>query len=117
MATTRTRTQFATAVLRHLGLIDALEVGSAVDVAYVKERYEAIIAEIDDQDMVYWDDDAIPAVIHEPLLNLVGLSVGTEFGVPSLAENVEGARMIFMRRIRRHTQKKSDGTSVMVDQF
>ncbi|MBK8467831.1 MAG: hypothetical protein IPL32_18625 [Chloracidobacterium sp.] len=117
MATTRTRTQFATAVLRHLGLVDAQASAPAADVAYVNERYEAILAEMDDQSMAFWEDDAIPAVIYEPLLQFVGLSVGTAFGVPSLAENIEAARMAYMRRIRRHTQKKSNGTPVMVDQF
>lgn len=114
---TRTRTQLATAVLRHLGLVNAEEAPSATDMAYVKERYDGILAEMDDQNMVYWDDDAVPYIIYEPLVQLVALSVGTAYGIPSLAENIEAARLNYMRRIRRHTQKKSDGNSVRVEQF
>lgn len=117
MAITRSSNQLAVNVLDDLGLTASGESPAPADVQYVVQRYEDLLAEIDDQDMVYWDKDSIPIVIFEPLTKLVSLSVGTSFGVPSLAENLEMARQLFMRRIRRHTSRKSSGLPVEVEDF
>ena len=117
MATTRTRNQLATAALRHLGLVQADDSPAAVDLVYVKDRYEAVLAEMADDDMVYWDDDEIPYIVFEPLMQFLALSCAVAYGVPGTAEDIENARMTYMRRIRRKTGRKSAGLSVVAEDF
>lgn len=117
MATTRSSRQLAENVLSDLGLTASGESPSPADVQYIKQRYEDLLAELEDEDMVYWDPDEIPYVIFEPMTKLVGLTVGNAFGVQTMAENIERGMQLFKRRIRRHTGRKSSGLPVEVEDF
>lgn len=116
--TTRTRRDLATNVMRSLGLVDATAMPSAADLQFVIDRATDVLAEMVDDDMVYWDDpDLIPAQIYDALTKLVGLTVAPAFGVPVAAESEDNAREIFLRRIRSHTGKKRSRLPVEVEDF
>lgn len=117
MATTRTKADLAENVMRDLGLIAADESPSALDQKYVIGRYDDLLAEMTDDDMGYWDAGAIPLEIFSPLTKFVALEVAMAFGVSGTAENIDNARNIYLRRIRRHTQKKSSRLPTEVEDF
>lgn len=117
MACERTQQELATAVLRSLGLLDALHDPDAQDKAYIIARYEDIMAELRFEEVGYWENNAIPLEIFEPLVELVGLTVSGAFGMSAMAENIEGARRVLKGRLRRHTSKPVTGLAIRAEYF
>jgi hypothetical protein len=115
---TRTKTQLAQAVLEHLAVLGANQTISAEDNAYVSGRYEDLWEEMaDDNNMAYWPQNEIPAVVFEPLVHLVAVSVGSAFGKPRSIRDLEQDIMICKRRIRRHTKVTGAETSATFEDF
>lgn len=116
---TRTPTELAANVLLHLGVVASDATPSAADSSYVIKRYQDLYEELADPDehIVYWDQDAIPRVVFEPLTQLVALTVSTPFGFPVTPQQLEAGIEIFKRRLRRHTHKRPAELPVEVDDF
>ena len=119
MATTRTIAELVQAVLEDMGLCnpDYGETPSAGDAAMIERRYRNMLAEMQDENIVYWDADAIPYETFEGVVGLMRLIVGPAFGSPKVAEGeefnnaLEGAK----RRLRKRVVKPASGDTVRAD--
>ena len=78
----KTKQKLAEEVLLELGKADAANPGeSAEDIAFVKSRYEGVLKELDDSDLVFWDEDAIDERVFMPLAKYVAGECAQPFGV------------------------------------
>lgn len=115
----RTSSDLAAAVMEDIGLINIGygETPSAADEAMIKRRYENILAEMQDEDIVYWDADAIPYEAFEALVTLISLIVGPSFGKPKIAEGEDFNRLLegAKRRLRKRVVKPASGKPVAAD--
>ncbi len=114
---TRTEAQLAKNVLLHLGILAAEETPSAADSSYVIGRYEDALAELTEDNLAYWAADAIPQVIMEPLTQLIALMVSKPFGIMVSPADMEQGRMVYQRRIRRHTRQLSASVATQWEDF
>ncbi len=117
MTCSRTEQDLATAVLRSVGLLDALHDPDAQDKAYIIDRYHDIMAELRFEEVAYWEDNEVPKEIFEPLVELVGLTISPAFGLPAMAENIEAARRVLKGRLRRHASKPATGLPTRASYF
>ncbi|CAN1724437.1 protein of unknown function [Hyphomicrobium sp. 1Nfss2.1] len=116
---TRTQADLASAVMEDLALINTGdgEDPSAADRAMITRRYQNMLAEMRDENIVYWSDDAIPYEAFEAVVGLMSLIVGPSFGKPKLAEGedfnnaLDGAK----RRLRKRVVKPASGLPVGAD--
>lgn len=116
--TTRTQSDLADAVMRDLGLLDAHETASAEDRAFIVGRYQNILEEIRDDELVTWDADAIPYDVFEGMVGLMRIIVGPGYGIPGLVgedlnQLLDGAK----RRLRKRSMKRSSGQPTEVEYF
>lgn len=119
MATTRTQAELAAAVMEDLALINTGdgETPSAADQEMITRRYQNMFAEMQDENIVYWSQDAIPYETFEAVVGLMSLIVGPSFGKPKIAEGedfnnaLDGAK----RRLRRRVVKPASGKPVATD--
>lgn len=118
MSITRTSGEFARAVLDKMGLTNATEDGSARDLAVVAARYQDVLEELRTDNLVYWDEDAIPAEVVDALSDLVIQSAGPSFGfpLPPLAQRLI-ERELMVRRIRKNVTKQTTKKPLRVDYF
>lgn len=115
---TRSTQQMATDVMLDLGLIEASQSPSATDADYIKRRYADLMEELRDDLICYWPDNAIPVVVYERIIKLVGLSVGGAFGLPMPSGRAFEVEMQAAKnRVRKHTALRSSGLSQAVDDF
>lgn len=115
---TRTQAELALAVMEDLGLVDAQESLDAADEAMILRRYTNVLAEMADENTVYWEANAIPYETFEAMVGLMRLIIGPSFGVPGLAgedlnDALEGAK----RRIRKRIVKPASGQPTAVGYF
>jgi hypothetical protein len=82
-------TEFATRVLKDLGLIDADETPSASDLAWAKETANAEIALLNAINLPIWNGSemAIPIEYLTTLSRRVGIAIEPSFGLASLTES------------------------------
>jgi len=119
MTNTRTQAELAAAVMEDLALINTGdgEYPSAADQAMITRRYQNMLAEMQDENIVYWSQDAIPYEAFEAVVGLMSLVVGPSFGKPKVAEGEEfnnaldGAK----RRLKRRVAKPASGLPVGAD--
>jgi len=77
----KTKQKLAEEVLLELGRADAANPAeSAEDIDLVKRRYEGVLKELDDTDLVFWDEDAIPVRVFTPLAKLIASECAQAFG-------------------------------------
>jgi hypothetical protein len=117
MAETRTRLKFVTDLMRDMGVLDTLSQPRAEDAKYLIERYENIMSELRDDNLVYWDDDAIPREVFEALIVFFKLMVGPSYGLPGLTVNLDSALESAKVRIRRRTHKEPSNEPIGSDYF
>lgn len=80
----KTKQKLAEEVLLELGKADATDPGeSEEDIAFVKTRYEGVLRELADSDLVFWDEDAIDERVFTPLAKLIASECAQAFGVPN----------------------------------
>ena len=119
MATTRTKADLAAAVMEDLALINTGdgESPSAADEAMIIRRYQNMLAEMQDENIVYWSEDAIPYEAFEAVVGLMSLIVGPSFGKPKLAEGeaFNNALEDAKRRLRKRVAKPASGQPVASD--
>ncbi len=118
MATTRTQAELARAVMEDLGLIAANEDPAAADQSMILRRYTNLIEEWRDDNIVYWEANAIPYEVFEAVVGAMRLVVGPSFGVPGLVgEDLDNALEGAKRRIRRRVKKPASGQPIAADYF
>lgn len=117
MSLTSTTSDLATAVLRELNVIDAVESPASIDTTFVTDAYNRKFDELQDRELAYWDKTAIPNTIFLIVRDLVMNEVKGAYGEPMSALDKEGQETIILRRLRRHTQRKPSGHNVMSDYF
>ena len=77
----KTKQKLAEEVLLELGKADAANPAeSEEDIALVKRRYEGVLRELEDSDIVFWDEDAIPDRVFVPLAKLIAVECAQAFG-------------------------------------
>ncbi len=77
----KTKQKLAEEVLLELGRADAANPAeSAEDIDLVKRRYEGVLGELEDSDLVFWDEDAIPTRVFAPLAKLIATECAQAFG-------------------------------------
>jgi hypothetical protein len=114
--TTRTQADLAVAVMEDLGLSNPGEDIDGADSAMILRRYTNILAEMQDENSVYWEADAIPYETFEAMVGLMRLIVGPSFGVPGLAgEDLNNALEGAKRRIRKRIVKPASGQPAAAD--
>ncbi len=117
MSLTRTRQEFVTALMHDMGTLDLLQTPRAEDAKYLKGRYDNIIAELRDEDLVYWNDEEIPTEVFEALIVFMKLMCAPAYGMPGLTVNLDNALENAKLRIRRRTHKMSSSEPVYMDDF
>lgn len=79
---THTKQELAEEVMLELGLADASDPAEDQEsIAFVKRRYESAFQELDDKDLVFWDEDAIDVRAFIPLAKHVAFACKERFGV------------------------------------
>ena len=109
MALTKTTADLAEAVLRELGAIDATEDPESVDETFVIAAYGDKFAELQDRELAYWSQTAIPNAIFLVVRDLVINEVRGAFGEPMSADQKESQEIIILRRLRQHIQVRPSG--------
>jgi len=117
MSLTSTTSDLATAVLREMNIIDAVETPAAIDATFVTDAYNRKFDELQDRELAYWDRAEIPNSIFLVVRDLVINEVRGAYGEPMAAAEKEGQEIIILRRLRRHTQRRPSGHNVVADYF
>lgn len=108
MAVTRTTTELATAVLRKLSQIDAVETADDHTEAktVITDSYNDKYYELRFKDLTYWTQTTIPVEVFPAIRDLIVLDVSGEFGQPVSPEDYEAREQIILKRIRRITGRQ-----------
>lgn len=123
MATTRTPLELATNVLLHLNIVAAEETPAPSDSNYVIKRYHDLFEEMGSNDETYWEVEAIPAAIVEPLTQMIALIVEKPFGKAAAmppaeyAESLDEGLRVMRRRLRRTVNVRSAETATHFEDF
>ena len=110
----RTKAELATAVARHLTVIDATETIDSDDETLIISAYENKFAELRSHgvNLTYWKRDTIPNEVFLILRDMVALEVMPAFGQPMSAADKETSEQIILKRLRRHVSTQSSGLPV-----
>lgn len=118
MALTRSVGELITETMRDLGLLSQRQDPSEDDAAFIRKRYEDVLEELRDEDLVYWQDDAIPKEAFLAMVKYLGLEVGGAFGLPGFnVVDLNTAQIAAKKRIRRRVSKPTSGEPVTVEDF
>jgi hypothetical protein len=87
-----------------MGRLDLLQEPRPEDAKYLKGRYDNIISELEDDELVYWPADEIPREVFEALIVFFKIMVGGGYGVPEVPttminDAIEKAKLRIRRRI------------------
>lgn len=99
--TTYTKAQFATRVLRELGLLGADETAASADIDWVEETIDSTLASLQRKGISLWDmsDDSISDEYLVVLSQRVGLDVAAAFGLMTLTD-IAAAKPVLERDLR-----------------
>lgn len=114
---TKTTTELATAVLRHLSVIDAVESPSAEDLSFIEELYADKFEELNDMELTYWAPDEVPQPIFLAIRDLIANEARGNYGEPMGVDAKEAAEIIILKRIRRHMAQRSSGLPTRAQYF
>lgn len=114
----RTKTELSTAVMRKIGLVEALESPSSEDANYIWGEYDDKLSELKDDGLVYWTNtnattSEIPNAVFPALVKIMGAEVMPAFGLPLDA----GLLNEGMMQLRKHISKQSSGEIVETEYF
>lgn len=116
--TTRSLNELSKAVMEKLAILDANSSPSAADHKMIVDRYTELMAGLQDEEIAYWDIDAIPLLVFGAVTDLVALHSGGAFGRPLVAlTDIEAAEVPIKRRIKRHTRKHASGEEIRQDNY
>lgn len=114
-----TVSQLATAVLRHLSVIDANETADSADETYISDVWSAKWEELSAHglELTYFSYDEIPNPMFLTVRDLVALEVQGTFGQPIAPAEKEAQEQIILRRLRRHVQVQGSQNSAKANYF
>lgn len=107
---TRTTTELAVAVLRHLSVLDASQDDSdadADDLAHIQALYADKFEELNDMELTYWAPDEVPRPIFLAVRDLIANEARGTYGEPMSPTAKEQEEIVILRRIRRHMHLRS----------
>ena len=106
-----TTSQLATAVLQHLGVLDATETIASTDQTYITDVWAAKWEEISGhgQELTYFSYDDIPNPVFLIIRDLVANEVRGAYGRPISAAEKEQEEIIILRKLRRHLSVQATG--------
>lgn len=109
----RTKAELAAAVLRDLGIVDALSSPSAADSAFVIQKYEDAYAYYEDLGLTYWTDtDDIPSAVFAMLVDLIANRCMNAFGVAQSFDEMMNREETLLKRLRRHCARGRTGKAI-----
>ncbi len=108
----RTKAELAAAVLRDLGIVDALSSPSATDSAFVVQKYEDAYAYYEDLGLTYWTDTEIPSAVFAMLVDLVANRCMNAFGVAQSFDEMMSREETLLKRLRRHCARGRTGKAI-----
>lgn len=117
---TKTTTDLAIAVLRHLSVIDASENANdadAEDIAYIQDLYDSKFHELADEELTYWAPDEVPEPLFLAIRDLVANEARGTYGEPILPSEKEAQEIVIKKRIRRNMHLRSSGKTVKGEYF
>ena len=117
---TRTTTELAVAVLRHLSVIDASETDAnadPLDIAHIQAIYADKFEELNDMELTYWAANEVPKPIFLAIRDLVANEARGTYGEPMGVDAKEAAEIIILKRIRRHMHQRSSGLPTKAQYF
>ena len=107
---TKTTTELAVAVLRHLSVLDATQDendADADDITHIEDLYNDKFQELADMELTYWAPDEVPSAIFLAVRDLVANEARGTYGEPVPASIREQEEIIILKRIRRHVHLRS----------
>lgn len=117
---TKTTTELAIAVLRHLSVIDASQDendADAEDIAFVQGLYADKFEELNDMELTYWSPDEVPAPIFLAIRDIVANEARGNYGEPMSVDQKEAAEIILLKKVRRHMHLRSSGLPTKAQYF
>lgn len=117
---TKTTTELAVAVLRHLSVIDASQDetdADAEDIAHIQALYSDVFEQLNDMELTYWAANEVPKPIFLAVRDLVANEARGTYGEPMAVDAKEAAEIIILKRIRRHMQQRSSGLPTKAQYF
>lgn len=114
-----TTAQLSTAVLQHLGVLDATETIASVDQTYITDVWTAKWEELSahGMELTYFNYDEIPNPVFLTIRDLVANEVRGAFGIPISATEKEMEEQTILRRLRRHVSTQESRKPVSVSYF
>lgn len=116
---TKTTTELASAVLQRLNVIGPDQAANADDAAFVTSTYSAKFEELEDEELAYWTETAIPEKVFRPLVNIMAGECAVEFhaGAPKLVEMYVLLGERGMMKLRAIVSKPDEDEPVRADYF
>jgi hypothetical protein len=117
---TKTTTELAVAVLRHLSVIDATQTSTdadAADISFIQSLYADKFEELNDMELTYWAPDEVPQPIFLAIRDLIANEARGNYGEPMAVDAKEAAEIIILKRIRRHMHQRSSGIPTKAQYF
>lgn len=114
-----TTSQLATAVMQHLGALDAGSTIASTDETYIADVWAAKWEEISGHgaELTYFPYSEIPNAVFLTVRDLVANEVRGAFGLPISAAEKEAEETIILRRLRRHLGAQASGLPGVADYF
>lgn len=108
----RTRTELIREVLLDLAIIQADGTPSSADSDFVGNKYDALHAEWEFEELVYWDANEIPLEAFNTVTMLVVNRVQNGFGRGASISEMDAEETRLLRRLRRNVAKRKTGFPV-----
>lgn len=117
MSLTRTADDLSDAVLREMGVVDAVETADTTDIDYISGVYELKFHELVDREIAYWSVDAIPREVFLTMRDLIVNEVRGAYGDPIDPGAKAQSETVLLMQLRRHTQRRPSGHAAQADYF
>lgn len=108
----KTEAELATAVLRDLGIVDALSSPSAADSAFVIAKYEDAYSYYQDLELAYWTVTSIPQAVFLMLVDLIANRCMNAFGIGQSLDEMQSREEMLLKRLRRHVSRGKTGKPI-----
>lgn len=119
MSLYRTVDELGEAVLREIGVIDAVETPDSDDLDYIEERYIEKWHELTahGMELTYWTATSIPVAVFLTMRDLMMNEVRGAFGEPMAPEDKAAREVVILKSLRRHVSRQPSGHATMAEYF
>lgn len=113
-----TSTDLAKSVLQALSVIDAEEDPEAADAALVKNRYSNLFAELQGNEIAWWDEASIPPEVFNALIGVLAYTCFGAFKTATMNKaDYVSDYTLGMRTLYSLAERPHDGERVQPDYF